>query len=197
MLSETRSSRKHCLYCNCTSCPQLTGRSTLPDTMLLQKAPTSLHGHRSSSTRRVQQPVVAPRRLVVAEAALKETAAVPVMEKGELSVFPEQPAVYAVYDKDGKVQYIGLTRKVSNSINQLLVQQLGAPGVHTRLMEWRCCQQQQHVFAAEVARHRTLCMDWGLITNLFAPLVPACFVQQWLPHSCPSHWRLLQQHCAS
>lgn len=37
----------------------------------------------------------------------------PVMEKGELSVFPEQPAVYAVYDKDGAVQYIGLTRKVN------------------------------------------------------------------------------------
>lgn len=53
------------------------------------------------------------RRLVVSDAALKDAAAVSVMEKGELSVFPEQPAVYAVYDKAGAVQYIGLTRKVN------------------------------------------------------------------------------------
>lgn len=58
------------------------------------------------------QPIAAPRRLVVADASLKDTAAVPVMDKGELTVFPEQPAVYAVYDKEGAVQYIGLTRKV-------------------------------------------------------------------------------------
>lgn len=84
--------------------------------MLLQStAPTAAgRAHRtpsSSSIRRVQ-PIVAPRRLIIADAALKDTAAVPVMEKGELSVFPEQPAVYAVYDKEGAVQYIGLTRKV-------------------------------------------------------------------------------------
>jgi hypothetical protein len=35
------------------------------------------------------------------------------MEKGELVEFPEQPAVYAVYNKDDQIQYIGLTRKVS------------------------------------------------------------------------------------
>lgn len=89
--------------------------------MLQARAPTAaaLHGHRSSSIRRVQQPVIAPRRLIVAGAALKETAAVPVMEKGELSVFPEQPAVYAVFDKDSKVQYIGLTRKVRSIVIEL------------------------------------------------------------------------------
>lgn len=65
----------------------------------------------SSSICRVQ-PFRSSRRLVVADASLKETAAVPVMDKGELSTFPEQPAVYAVFDKDGAVQYIGLTRKV-------------------------------------------------------------------------------------
>jgi hypothetical protein len=83
--------------------------------MLLQsKAQTAGHAARtpsSSSIRRVQ-PIVTRRRLVVADAASKDTAAVSVMEKGELCVFPEQPAVYAVYDKDGAVQYIGLTRKV-------------------------------------------------------------------------------------
>jgi hypothetical protein len=52
------------------------------------------------------------RRLVVADASIKEVAAVPVMDKGELSTFPEQPAVYAVLSPDGQVQYIGLTRKV-------------------------------------------------------------------------------------
>jgi hypothetical protein len=35
------------------------------------------------------------------------------MEKGELVEFPEQPAVYAVYNKDDQIQYIGLTRKAS------------------------------------------------------------------------------------
>ena len=83
--------------------------------MLLQsKAPTSCvqRQHSSSSQLRRVRPIATARRLVVADASLKETAAVPVMEKGELSSFPEQPAVYAVFDKEGAVQYIGLTRKV-------------------------------------------------------------------------------------
>lgn len=86
--------------------------------MLHSKAPTAAAAQQRcqvaarSSTARLA-PIVARHRLVVADAALKDTAAVPVMEKGELSVFPEQPAVYAVYDKDGAVQYIGLTRKVN------------------------------------------------------------------------------------
>jgi hypothetical protein len=86
--------------------------------MMHTKAPTAAAAQRCqpaaarSSTARLA-PIVARRRLVVADAALKDTAAVPVMDKGELSVFPEQPAVYAVYDKDGAVQYIGLTRKVN------------------------------------------------------------------------------------
>lgn len=85
--------------------------------MLHCKAPTTAAAQQQrcqarSSTGRLA-PIVARRRLVVADAALKDTSAVPVMEKGELSVFPEQPAVYAVYDKDGAVQYIGLTRKVN------------------------------------------------------------------------------------
>jgi hypothetical protein len=49
---------------------------------------------------------------VVADASLKETPATLVMEKGEIVEFPEQPAVYAVYNKDDQIQYIGLTRKV-------------------------------------------------------------------------------------
>ncbi len=83
--------------------------------MLLQsRSPTGCAQRSASSstiTRRVQ-PIVTHRRLVVADASLKDTAPVPVMEKGELSTFPEQPAVYAVYDKEGAVQFIGLTRKV-------------------------------------------------------------------------------------
>lgn len=79
--------------------------------MLLQSKAHCAYVQRTSSARPVQR-IVSPRRLVVADAALKDTAAVSVMAKGELSSFPEQPAVYAVYDKDGAVQYIGLTRKV-------------------------------------------------------------------------------------
>lgn len=114
--------------------------------MLLQsRAPTAaaLHGQRSSNVRRVQQPVIAPRRLIVADAALKETAAVPVMEKGELSVFPKQAAVYAVFDKDSKVQYIGLTRKVGSVGTERFGQQLSVQMIHISLLTWCCCQQQQ------------------------------------------------------
>lgn len=41
-----------------------------------------------------------------------ETPSVAVMERGELSQFPGSPGVYAVYDKDGTLQYIGLSRQV-------------------------------------------------------------------------------------
>jgi hypothetical protein len=58
----------------------------------------------------------APRRrasaLVAAAAALKDAPLVPVMEKGEMSQYPDAPGVYAVYDPSGEVQYIGLSRKV-------------------------------------------------------------------------------------
>jgi hypothetical protein len=32
---------------------------------------------------------------------------------GEKTVFPNASGVYAVYDKDGRLQYMGLSRKVS------------------------------------------------------------------------------------
>lgn len=34
------------------------------------------------------------------------------MEKGEMNQFPAAPGVYAVYDKEDTLQYIGLSRKV-------------------------------------------------------------------------------------
>jgi hypothetical protein len=60
-------------------------------------------------------PTLSSRRYVHADAGLKDAPITPVMEKGEVSQFPEQPAVYAVYDKDNVLQYIGLTRKVRNA----------------------------------------------------------------------------------
>lgn len=54
-------------------------------------------------------------RCVIADAALKDTPYSAVIEKGEFVKFPEEPAVYAVYNQDKEVQYIGLTRKVSSS----------------------------------------------------------------------------------
>lgn len=48
--------------------------------------------------------------------ALNDAALVPVMEKGEMTQYPEQPGVYAVYDSTGQIQYIGLSRKVSSSV---------------------------------------------------------------------------------
>lgn len=59
-----------------------------------------------------QQQCQVPRRRVISYASLKDTPAAPVMDKGELTQFPEQSAVYAVYNKDNEVQFIGLTRKV-------------------------------------------------------------------------------------
>lgn len=41
-----------------------------------------------------------------------ETPSVGVMERGELSQFPGTPGVYAVFDKAGTLQYIGLSRQV-------------------------------------------------------------------------------------
>ena len=51
-------------------------------------------------------------RLQRADAALKDAALVPVMEKGELTQYPEAPGVYAVYNAAGELQYVGLSRKV-------------------------------------------------------------------------------------
>ncbi|KAF8058886.1 GRXS16 [Scenedesmus sp. PABB004] len=55
-----------------------------------------------------------------AAASLKDAAAVPVMDKGELTAFPEAAALYAVLDGDGAVQYIGLTRKINVTISNHL-----------------------------------------------------------------------------
>ncbi|GBF96829.1 hypothetical protein Rsub_09685 [Raphidocelis subcapitata] len=55
-------------------------------------------------------------RLAPPRAALGEAPLVPVMAKGEMSAYPDQPGVYAVYDAAGELQYIGLTRKVSASV---------------------------------------------------------------------------------
>jgi hypothetical protein len=98
----------------------------LPTTMLLQSSRSCASSAAATQQRRrafapaatqhqrprQQQPIGGARRLVAADAALKDTAAVPVMDKGELSSFPEQPAVYAVLDAAAVVQYVGLTRKV-------------------------------------------------------------------------------------
>lgn len=70
---------------------------------------------RGSAALRCRAPFVGFRHLINRFArchALKDAASVPVMQKGELSEFPGAPGVYAVYDKAGALQYIGLSRKV-------------------------------------------------------------------------------------
>lgn len=57
-------------------------------------------------------PHIAPRVSVVMRATMRETKLVPTIERGELSDFPGSAGVYAVYDKAGTLQYIGLSRKV-------------------------------------------------------------------------------------
>eukprot|EP00877_Chromochloris_zofingiensis_P014725 jgi/Chrzof1/9506/Cz04g05200.t1 len=73
-------------------------------------AAAPLHRHSSSGCRRFKA-------LAPSAALLKETQVVPVTQKGELSEFPAQPGVYAVYNKDGDLQYIGLSRKVNLSVS--------------------------------------------------------------------------------
>eukprot|EP00873_Tetraselmis_striata_P016011 jgi/Tetstr1/436275/TSEL_025117.t1 len=48
--------------------------------------------------------------------SINDVEAVPVMENGELTAFPPQAGVYAVYSPEGELQYIGLSRKISASI---------------------------------------------------------------------------------
>ncbi|GLC43465.1 hypothetical protein PLESTB_001560100 [Pleodorina starrii] len=64
-----------------------------------------------SATKPVQRRIA-----VISDAAMRDTTAVPVMDKGELSQFPGSAGVYAVFDKAGVLQYIGLSRKVSASV---------------------------------------------------------------------------------
>lgn len=83
--------------------------------MLGRTAFTSNAGGRAAAPRRAfaaAAPLAPRAALLLARSALSEAALVPVMEKGEMSAYPEQPGVYAVYDAAGSVQYIGLSRKV-------------------------------------------------------------------------------------
>lgn len=60
-----------------------------------------------------------PRVMAVAAGAaptFQSAPAVPVVEKGELTQYPNSPGVYAVYDANKKLQYIGLSRKISASV---------------------------------------------------------------------------------
>lgn len=54
------------------------------------------------------------RRLRVAPPceAFSTSELVPVMAKGEMSAFPDAAGIYAVFDKNGTCQYVGLSRKV-------------------------------------------------------------------------------------
>ena len=38
----------------------------------------------------------------------------------DVSVFPSAPGIYAVYDKTGSLQYVGLSRRVSSSLQSHL-----------------------------------------------------------------------------
>lgn len=43
---------------------------------------------------------------------VQEAELVPVTQQGELTQYPDQPGVYAVYDQARHLQYVGLTLKV-------------------------------------------------------------------------------------
>lgn len=61
---------------------------------------------------------LAPSRPVaLVRASFKETAPALVKERGEFTQFPDAPGVYAVYDSNGSIQFVGLTRKLAASIS--------------------------------------------------------------------------------
>jgi len=58
-----------------------------------------------------------PRLDVLARATkMTELDATPVLVDGKMAEFPDSPGIYAVYDDEGTLQYLGLSRKVSLSI---------------------------------------------------------------------------------
>ena len=63
--------------------------------------------------RLASRPVQHARGAVAVAYSLQDAPLIPVMKDGEMSPFSNESAVYAVYDKDGTVQYVGLSRKVS------------------------------------------------------------------------------------
>ncbi len=81
-------------------------------------------------------PHSAPRVSVVMRATMRETKLVPTIERGELSDFPGSAGVYAVYDKAGTLQYIGLSRKVRSR------QAIGSVGSVMRLRAWKTPNMQ-------------------------------------------------------
>ncbi|GFR48204.1 hypothetical protein Agub_g10062 [Astrephomene gubernaculifera] len=81
----------------------------------------AMQAHPMRLPRGVVAPFSAPkiflaRSSVVSKASLRDTKVVPVMEKGELNQFPGSAGVYAIYDKAGALQFIGISRKVANSV---------------------------------------------------------------------------------
>jgi len=57
---------------------------------------------------------------LVTNAALKDTELVQLKVTGAMTELPGEPGVYAVYNAAGELQYVGLSRKVSASINNHL-----------------------------------------------------------------------------
>lgn len=90
-------------------------RIARPNAVLV--APKRLRTAALSNTQNRQTPHRNVRGICRAQAGTSalsyaETPSVQVMERGELSQFPATPGVYAVFDKEGTLQYIGLSRQV-------------------------------------------------------------------------------------
>ena len=67
--------------------------------------------HGRQAARSIERRV--PRMDVLARASkMKELEATPVLVDGKIAEFPDAPGIYAVYDDEGTLQYLGLARKV-------------------------------------------------------------------------------------
>lgn len=75
-------------------------------------------GAQMRATRFAPFRAIAPvRPIAPLRASFKDTAPALVKERGEFTQFPDEPGVYAVYDNNGNLQFIGLTRKLAGSIS--------------------------------------------------------------------------------
>lgn len=82
----------------------LAGGAARPSLAPASRLPLGVHAPFTSG--------VPARARIVARSTLEATKPVPVMEQGEMVQFPGSAGVYAVYDKAGVLQYVGLSRKV-------------------------------------------------------------------------------------
>ncbi len=99
-----------------SACPPFPARAfTMQSAMQMQQRACTAR----ATARLVPRTRLAPARAAAASSAtlsFKDAALIPVMQRGEMTQFPGDPGVYAIFAEDGALQYIGLSRKASRRV---------------------------------------------------------------------------------